>query len=206
MMALNIISKSSLFKLPVSIEDAQIEDTKVQDGETRYRIALPEHFRNHPVDVFKVHLANDGGRPVINKSAQRLCSGAFQLTMKNMENAKNYFVIVNHGLGEALVKGMAVKRVQITHVLVGTNKVTFTLSDFQRKAVGDKNVGLLRVSVKILDIRGVELDSDEKEITTIKDAMVLTVPLRRIQPRKSNLLIVVRDLISGEKTDITRSI
>ena len=206
LMALNMVTKDSLFKLPLSSEDARITDVVVEDNTTCYQVAIPEHFRNQRVDLFKVMLPGGNVKAVITKSSVNLSSDKFEIQMGNLEDYDPYFVLVNYNLGIALVNGLMVRKIKITDVSFRENILSFRLSDYKQKKLKDKDIGLLKVIVKILNDNGQELSSDEKVISSIKNTSLLNIPIMKSLIGEYNFLIVARDLISGEEVNVTHPI
>ena len=206
LMALNMVTRDSMFRLPLSSEDARITDVVKEDNITCYQVAIPEHFRNQRVDLFKVMLPRGNEKPVITKSSVNLSSDKFRIQMENMKDCDPYFVLVNYNLGIALVNGLMVRKIKITDVSFRENILSFRLSDYEKKKLKDKDVGLFKITVKILNDNGQELSSDEKEISSTKNTSLLNIPIMKSLIGEYNFLIVARDLIAGEEVNITHPV
>lgn len=97
-------------------------------------------------------------------------------------------------------------KIKINNLSFKNNILAFNLNNYQQKKYKNKNVGLFKVTIKILNNKGNEISSDEKEVTSLKDRAVLRVPIRRDLPERSHIVIIAHDLISGDETTATHSI
>jgi hypothetical protein len=206
LLVLNIISKNPFFKVPVTSQDVRITAETEGENQINYQIFLPEHFRNRNLDLFRVYLSNVSSKPVIERSTLRFSSEKASIKMDNKKNYNTHFVLLNHKMGLALVKGFSVQKIKITNVSFTKRILAFDLSGFKQKKYKNKNIGLFRISVKILNQNGDEISSKEKEITSLKDNSSFKIPIKKALPEGSNILIIARDLISGEEVNVTHSV
>jgi hypothetical protein len=206
LMVLNMVSKNRNFKLPVRYEDVKITQEKKGVRENEYQVFIPRHFRDRNLDLFQVNLSAENNNHIIKKSSVFLSSDKTWVKMENRENYHNYFVLLNYELGMALVKGISIQKIKITDISFRNNILSFNLSGYQKKKYKNKNVGLFQVSIKVLNNNGLEISSDQKEITSLKNKTALKIPIKGDLPENHNFLIIARDLVTGQETNATHPI
>ncbi|MCK5004760.1 MAG: hypothetical protein KAS21_06720 [Candidatus Aminicenantes bacterium] len=200
---LNMISKNPIFKLPVEVEDAKILREETSGQETIYHISIPEHFLNHNADFFRIQMPGTGKKPIVTKSVVKLTKSVMKTGIENKDGFNNYFALVNYELGMALIKGVGKEVVRINSASLKKGILEFTIDRFKLKTMKEKKVGLLRIAIKIINLNGEEIKSDEKEITLVKENTTLRIPVKQIPHKKYNILIIVKDMVSGDETNET---
>ena len=200
---LNMISKNPIFKLPVEVEDAKILREETSGQETIYHISIPEHFLNHNADFFRIQMPGTGKKPIVTKSVVKLTKSVMKTGIENKDGFNNYFALVNYELGMALIKGVGKEVVRINSASLKKGILEFTIDRFKLKTMKEKKVGLLRIAIKIINLNGEEIKSDEKEITLLKKSTTLRIPVKQIPHNKYNILIIVKDMVGGDETNET---
>ncbi len=203
LVVLNMISKNPIFKLPVEVEDAKILREETSGQETIYHISIPEHFLNHNADFFRIQMPVTGKKPIVTKSVVKLTKSVMKTGIENKDGFNNYFALVNYELGMALIKGVGKEVVRINSASLKKGILEFTIDRFKLKTMKEKKVGLLRIAIKIINLNGEEIKSDEKEITLVKENTTLRIPVKQIPHKKYNILIIVKDMVSGDETNET---
>ena len=203
LVVLNMISKNPIFKLPVEVEDAKILREETSGQETIYHISIPEHFLNHNADFFRIQMPGTGKKPIVTKSVVKLTKSVMKTGIENKDGFNNYFALVNYELGMALIKGVGKEVVRINSASLKKGILEFTIDRFKLKTMKEKKVGLLRIAIKIINLNGEEIKSDEKEITLVKENTTLRIPVKQIPHKKYNILIIVKDMVSGDETNET---
>lgn len=203
LVVLNMISKNPIFKLPVEVENAKILKEESRGLKTYYHISIPEHFLKHNADFFKVQMPRTGKKPIVTKSVIKLTNSVLKTGIEIKDGFDNYFALINYELGMALIKGVEKETVQISSTSITKGILQFSIDRFKLKTIKEKKVGLLKISIKIINLNGKEIKSDEKEITLVKEKTTLRVPVKQIPHKKYNILIIVKDMISGDETNET---
>ncbi len=204
MAVLNMISKNTIFKLPVEIEEAKLLKLERKKLKTIYHISIPEHFRNTDLDLYKIHMPKTtGNKPILKKSRIKISSNVLKTEISNKDGFTSHFALINYNMGLAIIKGIEKNSINIRSSSFSNGVLEFELNKFRLKKVNEKEVGLLRITIKIIDTSGQEIKSDMKEISVIKQNTKLKIPIKRVNPGNYNILIIAKDMITGDETSRT---
>ena len=109
-LALNLISQSSLLKTKISSQPARVTQIKKHKNSIVYEILLPKEFLNQQLDVYKFRVKDD--REVVTLETTSLKTGKrkIKLQFKKKKNQapgiKPYFALVNGTSAAALVRAI----------------------------------------------------------------------------------------------------
>lgn len=142
-----------------------------------------------------------GNKPIIKKTEIKVPDNILKIEILNKEGFSPHFALINYNMGLGIIKGVEKKAIKISSASFSNGILEFELSEFKLKKVKDKEVALLRITVKIIDMDGKEIKSDTKEISIIKNRTKLRIPLRMISQNDYNILIHAEDMISDDDTN-----
>jgi len=198
LVVLNMISKNPIFKLPVDVDDAKILKEERKVSETVFHVSLPEHFRNTFLDLYKINMPLRKKNPILEKSVIKVSKNILKISIKNREGFNSHFALINHNMGLALIKGVETNSIKIESASFNNGVLEFGLTGFKLEKIKDKEVALLKITIKIINLEGREIKSDTKEITIINQSTKLRIPVRIIKSGKVNILVLAKDMVSGD--------
>jgi hypothetical protein len=85
------------------------------------------------------------------------------------------------------------------------DKLHFSIKDFLRQSVSNKNIGRLQVRVKILNNRGTPLTDSTNSVEAIKEEMDFSIPFK-LTEGEYTIFINVTDLLTNKNAHILKTI
>jgi hypothetical protein len=150
-------------------------------------------------DLFKIQLKKNSDDPIVESSFILPKSKILKIRFKDESDTKNYFIIANKTLNMALGKTIPNKEIKITDISFEKKNLSFKLTDFLRKEIERKSVGLLEVNLKVLDQEGHTIVNNVKKFIAQKEFSDISISLNQLSEGEYNAIINASDLLSGKE-------
>jgi len=117
-MALNLISGSTLVESNLTINNIKIENTSTMENQVIYRVIVPDGYFQQSLDLYKVRMNEKGEDTNVEKETLSFAPRNLNITFDNLKEGQDtYFVLVNSKRNSALIYGKAKPKEEFQVVL-----------------------------------------------------------------------------------------